>query len=83
VVAHSPGDIAAVAVLRPTAFRLEAKDGAGAADLHDAEVVEVPAGASVQSSVRGHQLKAQAPVPPSVSHLSIAIYQSHSQNMAA
>jgi hypothetical protein len=45
MMSHSPGDIAAVAVLRPSAFRLEAKDGVGAAQLHDAEVVEVPAGA--------------------------------------
>lgn len=45
MVSHSPGDIAAVAVLRPMAFRLQAKDGAGAVDLHDAEVVEVPTGA--------------------------------------
>lgn len=42
---HSPGDIAPVAVLRPTSFRLERKDGAaGAAALQNAEVVEVPAG---------------------------------------
>ena len=46
MVSHSPGDIAAVAVLRPTAFCLEAKEGSGAVDVHDAEIVEVPAGAS-------------------------------------
>jgi hypothetical protein len=45
VVAHSPGDIAAVAVLRPKSFHLEAKDGASAVQPHDAEVIEVPAGA--------------------------------------
>ena len=58
VVSHSPGDIAAVAVLRPTAFRLEAKDGSGAVDLHDAEVVEVPAGASGRPSVHENQVTA-------------------------
>ncbi len=41
---HSPGDIASVGVLRPTAFRLVPKNGiASAADL-DAEILEVPAG---------------------------------------
>jgi hypothetical protein len=46
VVSHSPGDMAAVAVLRPTAFRLDATDGVGAVDLHDAEVADLPTGAS-------------------------------------
>lgn len=53
------GDIAAVAVLRPTAFRMEAKDGVSAVNLHDAEVVEVPAGASGRPPVSEHQLMAQ------------------------
>ena len=42
-VLHSPGDIASVGVLRPTAFRLEPKDGGAAAAL-DADVTELPAG---------------------------------------
>lgn len=41
---HSPGNIASVGVLRPTAFRLVPKDGIASATDLDANIVEVPAG---------------------------------------
>ena len=50
IISHSPGDIAPVAVLRPTSFRLDPKDGISGAGLKDAEVVEVPAGGTNSGS---------------------------------
>lgn len=55
IISHSPGDIAPVAVLRPTSFRLEPKDGISGAGLRKAEVIEVPA---------GHEVKLPPPPQP-------------------